>query len=1292
MEALEKLKEENFQLKKKIEDLTRELDKHIISKREKETILQAVEDSLGGIAIIDRDWKLKYVNSAVVKMWNYDYGGEMIGRDFVEFFTERSEEDLNTAIEDISENGYWQGELIGRRKDGSTFFVLMSQSAVKDEGRDVSAIVASCIETTEYKKALRDVVESEMRYRITMDHLGDIIFVLNTNLDIVLVNSVMVDWYRDLGLKRKKMIGKNVFDLLPFLPDKIREECRAVFDTGQTIVREDEFSIEGNRYIMDMRIIPIIDGGEVNRIVTVMRDITVKKVVEEEFLRSEEKYRLIADNVPVGIFIHVNGEIIYCGREGAHLLGYDEPEELVGRNVIEFIHEDSRELTIERASRRAKGEDVPSGYEIKMIKKNGEVIPILIYGNTLEYLGENAIQGVIIDISERKKVEEEREKLLVQLKDSEERYRTLIETSNDVICVVKYDKIAFFNKRLPDMLGFTEDEIKRMNFVNFIHPDDIEMVRDMHLRRMRGEGVPSTYEFRGVKRNGDVIPVEINVATIEWEGGPAALCFIRNIKERKEAEEALRESEGKWRNLFENSIDSVFTVDVKGNFTSANPAMEALTGYKIDELIGRSFKELLIPEEVDKVLETYNILYRAGMPVKDFVLTAVRKDGEKRLVEGNSNVIKKGEDIIGFQGTFGDITEKRKTEEALVESEKKYRDLVENIDDMIYIADGEGKFKFYNKALVEFAGYTEEDFVGKNFKDLITPESYEYAAEIFKRQLRGEDVGTFEFQFIDNKGNLKVSEMRERLIWEGDRIIEVHGIGRDITERRMAEEMIRESEEKFRNMFESSKDVIYLTNIEGEFLDINPAAEEIFGYGIEELKDRNVKDLYKNKKDRDNFQREIQEKGFVKDYSIVFKKKDGTALDCLLTSTLRRGKDGSIVGYQGIIRDITERKQLEEQLLRAQKMKAIGTLAGGMAHNFNNILVGIMGYSEYLLGKRKEGDPDYKALKTIHESTVKASELTRQLLNIARGGDYKRVKVNMNSVVKRVIPLVTGTIDKTIEVVVNLEKKLCTAEGDVGQLEQCLLNLCINSRDAMPGGGKIIIETNNQIVDEHFVKTHLDAKVGNYVVLSVTDTGTGIAPDIIDHIFEPFFTTKKHAGGSGMGLATVYGIVKNLQGIITVYSEVGEGTTFRLYFPAIEEEVEENDLTYEDASLGGDETILLVDDEKVVRDMWGEILNELGYEVIISEGGKEVIDIIEEKGKEIDLIILDVVMPDMGGGEILEKVKEMEPDIRVLLSSGYSENGQVGDIIKAGADGFIQKPVSILNLTKKIREIFNHGD
>ena len=1414
MGEIEKLREENRALKEKIDTLTTEFDSYKITEWERETVLQAVEDSLGGIAIVDRDWNVKYVNPAIVKMWGYDFDGEMIGKASIGFYSDESKNKLGAATKSLFKNGYWQGELTGKRKDEATFSVLVSQSVVKNEDEKKSDIVVSCIETTEFKKALKDVAESEIRYRVTLNHLGDIVFVVNRSFNVILTNDVLIKWHRDIGLKVGKMVGENIFDLFSFLPENIKSKYDIVFETGETVVFESEFTLKGKRFVMETRMIPVFEEEEINRIVTVMRDITVKKVVEEELKNSEEKYRLIADSVPVGVFIHVGGEIRYCGREGAHLLGYDEPEEIVGRNFIEFMHEDDREFVIDRTRKRAEGEDEPSGYEVRMIKKDGGILPILIYGDTLEYMGEIAIQGVFIDISERKRVEEERERLLIKLKDSEEQYRTLIETSNDGICVIKDLKIVFFNKRLLKIIEYTEDEIRERTIVDFLHPDDIERILQIHTKRMSGEDVPTTYEFRGVTKDGNVIPVEINIVTIDWEEGPAALCFLRDISrrkkaeedleifkklversemgfaitdlstkltyvnpalcrivgvekpedmlgnsvrsyyseqfakrieeeilpavmdgkpwtgelpliaidghltstiqnimlisteegnplcyanvisdisERKKAEESLRESEEKWRNLFENSMDSVFTADIKGNLTSTNSAMEEISGYNIDEMIGKNFREIMASEEAERVLEAYNHLFRTGEPIRELSYTVFKKGGEQRIVEGNVNVIKKDEKIIGFQGTFRDITEKRETALALKESEEKYRDLLENIEDLIYVMDGDGKFTFFNKALMKFSGYSEDEIKAKNFKNLITPKSFQNAKEIFKRQLKGEDVGAFELQFIDKGGKLKISETRERLIWEGGKIVEVHGIGRDITDRKTTEQALVESEKKFRDFIESSKDVIYSTSVEGEIIDINPAGEVLFGYTIEELLKMNILDFYKNKEDREEFQKEIEEKGFVKDYNILFMKKDKSPADCLLTSTLRKAEDRTIVGYQGIIRDITENKLLEEQLLQAQKMKAVGTLAGGMAHNFNNILVGIMGYSEYLLSKKEKDDPDYKALNTIYESTVKASDLTRQLLSIARGGDYKRVKLDMNSVIKKVIPLIKGTIDKTIEIVTDYDVNLFATEGDIGQLEQCILNLCINSRDAMPDGGKIVIETKNQFVDERFVKTHLDAKVGNYVVLSIADTGTGIAPDILDHIFEPFFTTKKHAGGSGMGLATVYGIVKNLQGIISVYSEVGEGTTIMLYFPAIKEKAKMDSLPQNGLKMKGEETILLIDDDETVREMWEEVLREYGYQVIVSGSGKDAIEIVKKRRGKIDMVILDVIMPDVGGKEAFEKIIEIEPKMKVLVTSGYSKSGRAKDILDAGALGFIQKPASIKDLTLKTREILDGG-
>jgi two-component system cell cycle sensor histidine kinase/response regulator CckA len=408
-----------------------------------------------------------------------------------------------------------------------------------------------------------------------------------------------------------------------------------------------------------------------------------------------------------------------------------------------------------------------------------------------------------------------------------------------------------------------------------------------------------------------------------------------------------------------------------------------------------------------------------------------------------------------------------------------------------------------------------------------------------------------------------------------------------------------------------------------------------------------------------------------------------------VTAVPRRDRHGNVIGFHGSIEDISEKKRLEQQVIRTQRMEALSALAGGIAHNFNNILVGIMGYSEYLLSKKEPDDRDYRALKTIHEGALRASELTRQLLSTTRGERHSPTKMNLNDVVEKVLPLVAGTFDTTIEIETHLARDLMLIEGDPGQWEQSLLNLCINARDAMPTGGRLVIETENKVLDEDFAKTHLGARVGSHVILSVTDTGVGIAPEIKDRIFEPFFTTKAKSGGTGMGLSTVWGIVKDHRGHITVYSEPGAGTTFRICIPALEGSMNAPESADEIEDSSGSETILLVDDEATVREIWGDFLREKGYRVITAENGKEGIDAFCRHRGEVDLIIVDFVMPGLGGEKTAQKIREIEPRAKVLFTSGYSKNGPIGEYLNGGTDPFIQKPVPLKELGNKVREILN---
>lgn len=518
--------------------------------------------------------------------------------------------------------------------------------------------------------------------------------------------------------------------------------------------------------------------------------------------------------------------------------------------------------------------------------------------------------------------------------------------------------------------------------------------------------------------------------------------------------------------------------------------------------------------------------------------------------------------IIAFISSRTSVVIKQ-SKEKLAESESRYREHVENIGDIVYVLDRNGRIKYVNKALEKLLGVSLNNLRKRKLKEIVTPQTYEELQDIIKKRKDVMDGKAFEITILCQDGLERTYEIRERVLMTNTKITEIHGIGRDVT----------------------------------------------------------------------------------------------------------------------------ERKKMEEQVIQSQRMEAVGALAGGIAHNFNNILVGIMGYSEYLVSKKGLDDPDYKALETIHKGTIRASELTYQLLHVARGGEYKRTELNLNDVVESVHTLISGSFFSSIEINTYLASDLMVMEGDIGQLEQCLLNLCINSRDAMPKGGNLIIETKNQKLDQDFVETHFGAHEGDHVVLSVTDTGIGMTEEVKEHIFEPFFSTKDQKRSTGMGLSTVYGIVKNHGGMITVYSEVGEGTTFKLYFPVAGKHKNETPSIGEDKKLKLNTTILIIDDEPIVTETWKYFLSAQGYSVITANDRKEGLEIFQNKVGEIDLIILDYVMPNIGGKQTVTHLKEIDPNVKILLSSGYSENTKIKEIIAENADGFIQKPSPLSELNRKIIEI-----
>ena len=513
---------------------------------------------------------------------------------------------------------------------------------------------------------------------------------------------------------------------------------------------------------------------------------------------------------------------------------------------------------------------------------------------------------------------------------------------------------------------------------------------------------------------------------------------------------------------------------------------------------------------------------------------------------------------------------------------------------------------------------------------------------------------------------------------------------------RLADEALRDSEEKYRNILESIEEGYFETDLEGVITFVSDPLCRILGYPRDMLIGMNTT-AYTTSETAAKMVpilKEVMQSGKpvnVLDYNIIQQGGENKTLE--LSFALIRDPEGKANGFRGVLRDVTARKQAEEekkklesQLQQAQKMESIGTLAGGIAHDFNNILMGIQGNASLLHLKVEDDHPGYEKIKNIEKYVENGTELTRQLLGFARRGKYQVKATDLNDVLEKSSTLF-GRTKKEIQIHYKLANGLWTVEIDRGQIEQALLNLYVNAWQAMNDGGDLFLQTENAFLDETYVQPY-KVHPGRYVKISISDTGVGIDKKTQERIFEPFFTTKEMGRGTGLGLASVYGIIKNHGGYINVYSEIDRGTTFTFYLPASEKEVAEEKQALTTVMMG-QETILLVDDEEMIIDVGRELLEELGYQVILARSGHEAIAIYRQKCEKIDLIIMDMIMPNMGGGETFDRLKKINPDSKVLLSSGYSVDGQASKILERGCDGFIQKPFNMRQLSIKVREILD---
>ncbi len=756
-----------------------------------------------------------------------------------------------------------------------------------------------------------------------------------------------------------------------------------------------------------------------------------------------------------------------------------------------------------------------------------------------------------------------------------------------------------------------------------------------------------------------------------------ALGVAFDVTERMRAQEALQQSESQLRLITSQVPGAIWTTDLSLRFTSFYAA-ERKESLKPRDATGISLEEFFASDEEKQLSVSAHRRACAGETVV-YSSTVYGRYYFNYLEPLRSAA---GE-IIGVLGIALDVTDRKQAEATLRASEENYRRLLEQAPDGIFLTDSDGRFLLANSKMREMLGYTEEEILRLNVADTYVPEDRGVIRERLN-QLRSGRRLQLERRMLRKDGTWFLVESSSAARVDGT----LQGIVRDITERRQAEEALQASEEKYHRFFEENLAGYYLMNAAGQLLDCNPAFARMFGFASrEEASGRAMASLCPKPEALSEFIALVTARKRLEQYARELRGKDGGAIQVLENAIGVFDPQGRLVEIRGYLVDDTERWKAEQQFRQVQKMDAMGRLAAGVAHDFNNLLTVINGYGDLVLKKLPASDPLLASVWEIRKAGEKAAGLVRQLLAFSRQQPTELRSLDLNAVITNSVRMLERLIGEDIRLQVRLAASLPPAQADSGQIDQILVNLAVNAKDAMPSGGTLTIETAAVEVGAGLAAAHPELTPGPYVLLTVSDSGTGMDPHTLQRLFEPFYTTKPPGKGVGLGLSTVYGIVKQNGGWIDVESRPGYGAMFRIYWPQAGDGAFEEKTPVTPPLSPGVETILLVEDQEQVRLLAEAVLASCGYRVLTSPDGPSALLVAERHHDAIDMLVSDVVMPGMSGPELAEQLKTVHPAIRVLYMSGYSGETIVQNGILEPDVAYLPKPFSAAELSAKVRAV-----
>jgi len=1030
-----------------------------------------------------------------------------------------------------------------------------------------------------------------------------------------------------------------------------------------------------------------------------------RKSPEKKLYENEMPLMGILDNVSEAVItVDSSQHILFFSKAAEGIFGY-RADEVLGQPIDILIPqrfaESHRQHVQHFAAEQTLARPVEKRDQLSGRRKDGSEFPLEIGISKQLQNGRLLFTAIMTDITERRRVEKEREQSISLLR------ATLESTADGILVVDCSGKITDYNQRfaqlwrIPDAILASHDDLQAINFVldQLVDPTGF-LAKVNELYATPEEESFDLLEFndgRCFERYSRPQRISGNAVGRVWS--------FRDITERRKAEGSLRESEDKFRTLAEQSPNMIF-INKGGMIVYANARCEEIMGYSRKEFCSPDFGflNLIVPEHVRMVHELFS-KHRRGEEVIPYEYAIMTKSG-KRIEAIITTKLISYEKETAILGIVTDITERKRVEEGTKDSESFHRRVIENAAGVPYQlifgkSLGTGYYRYMGEGIEHLLGFPPGEFSEELFCSLarqfvpLLPEVAVEPEECRRKMIQGE--------IPRYRADLRIRTKSGQEKWLHDSslplrdpktgsVIGALGILMDITERKQAERALFRSEEKYRTLFEESKDAILITTPEGKFIDVNSAGVQLFGYSSkEEITRTDIgNDLYWNPNDREKFLALMDRQGFVKDYELEIKTKEGKKFTVLETATTVRDEQGNVTAYRGIVRDITAQKELEQQLIQAQKLESLGTLAGGIAHDFNNILGIILGYTNLLQGRTPSQELLEKALETINGAVGRGKNLVKQILTFARKTDVLYGPVYLNLLITEVARMLAETFPKTIAVELNLGKSLPAIVADPTQILQVVLNLCVNARDAMPNGGTLRITT--QRCDGVSLRSLFpDAEQEHYLQMSVADTGIGLEEKVKSRIFEPFFTTKEKGKGTGLGLSVVYGVVKSHDGLIRVESEPGKGSTFHLYFPIPKTEGEPRESLEIDKGEvpGGSETLLLVEDEEFLRELVKTLLGSKGYQVLTARDGEEAVEIYRQHRASITMVLMDMGLPKLSGQDAFLKLKTINPKVKLIFASGYLDQDTLTEVIKAGAKDFVPKPYNPNELFKKIRSVLD---